>query len=389
MILAQLGGIGMVTFATFFATFLTKGVGLKHQSIIQDHLSSESLNSAKDLLRKVIVYTLVIEAVGAVGIFFTWDEYLWDQEHQFASFGDKLFFSVFHSISAFCNAGFSLFSGGLDDADYSTGRMFNLHLVIIFIIILGGLGFTTLEDIFSWNRIKSRLSQPWRTYSISSKIVLKATFWLIFIGFVGFFMLEFYQLRDRTISEAIITALFQSVTTRTAGFNTMDFGALKDATVFMVLVLMFIGAASGSTAGGLKITTFVLTILGAIATIRRQERVMLYKRMIPDETIRKAFAIFMFAIAYNAIAIFLLVIVETPEPDEKRFVLKIIFEQVSAFATVGLSMGYTGNLTFAGKVIIILSMYLGRVGTLTLAIALSNAVVSNSYRYPTAHVMVG
>jgi Trk-type K+ transport system membrane component len=130
-------------------------------------------------------------------------------------------------------------------------------------------------------------------------------------------------------------------------------------------------------------------MIGAIATIKRQERVMLYNRTIPDDTIRKSFAIFMFAIAYNAIAIFLLVIVETPAPDEKRFVLKIIFEQVSAFATVGLSMNYTMNLSFLGKIIIILSMYLGRVGTLTLAIALSNSVVSNSYRYPTAHIMVG
>ncbi len=389
MILAQIGGIGMITFATFFATFLTRGVGLKHQSIIQDHLSSDSLNSAKDLLRKVIVYTAVIETIGAICIFFTWDEYFWDRNHQFESLGQKIFFSVFHSISAFCNAGFSLYSGGMCDTEYSTHRMFNLHLVISLIIVLGGIGFTTLEDIFSWKRIKSRLIQPWRTYSIGSKIVLKATFWLIFVGMLGFFLLEFPLLRDRTIYEAFVTVFFQSVTTRTAGFNSLDFSILQDATLFLVIILMFIGAASGSTAGGLKITTFVLTVLGAISTIRLQERVMLYKRTISDETIRKAFAIFMFAIAYNAIAIFLLVIVESPAPDEKRFVLKIIFEQVSAFATVGLSMSYTSNLTFWGKVIIISSMYLGRVGTLTLAIALSNSVVSNSYRYPTTQIMVG
>jgi Trk-type K+ transport system membrane component len=362
---------------------------LKHQSIIQDHLSSDSLNSAKDLLRKVIVYTAVIETIGAICIFFTWDEYFWDRNHQFESLGQKIFFSVFHSISAFCNAGFSLYSGGMCDTEYSTHRMFNLHLVISLIIVLGGIGFTTLEDIFSWKRIKSRLIQPWRTYSIGSKIVLKATFWLIFVGMLGFFLLEFPLLRDRTIYEAFVTVFFQSVTTRTAGFNSLDFSILQDATLFLVIILMFIGAASGSTAGGLKITTFVLTVLGAISTIRLQERVMLYKRTISDETIRKAFAIFMFAIAYNAIAIFLLVIVESPAPDEKRFVLKIIFEQVSAFATVGLSMSYTPNLTFWGKVIIISSMYLGRVGTLTLAIALSNSVVSNSYRYPTTQIMVG
>ncbi len=389
MILAQLGGVGIVTFATFFATFLSKGVGLKHQSIIQDHLSTESLTSAKDILRKVIIYTLVIEFLGAVGIYFTWDEIFWDQAHKFESHGQKIFYSVFHSVSAFCNAGFSLFSGGMYDQEYSTGRMFNLHLVISFIIILGGLGFTTLEDVFSFEKIKSRLIQPWRSYTIGSKIVLKTTFWLIFIGVVGFFVLEFESLRDRTVWEAFITAFFQSVTTRTAGFNSMDFAILKDATIFLTLILMFIGAASGSTAGGLKITTFVVTMMGAIANIRRQERVMLYNRTIPEETIRKAFAIFMFAIAYNALAIFLLVIVETPAPDEKRFVLKIIFEQVSAFATVGLSMSYTSNLSFLGKIIIITSMYLGRVGTLTLAIALSDAVVSNSYRYPNSHIMVG
>ena len=390
LILIQLGGIGMVSFATFFATFLTQGVGIKHQSIIQDYLSSESLVSATKLLRKVILITLFIEIIGAICIFYSWDEELWEQSQQFKTLGDKIFFSFFHSVSAFCNGGFSLFSGGMADANYKIDRMYTLHFVIIWIVVFGGLGYTTIEDIFSLKNIKERFVKPWKKWNVVTKINVYTTIALLAIGTAGFLLLEIEKLTDRTIIQAFVTALFQSMTTRTAGFNTMDFETLHPATIMMCLVLMFIGAASGSTAGGIKLTTFVLVFVAAVASIRRQERIVIAKRTIPDELIKKAFAIFIFAIAYNIFAIFLLFLVQEPSsPNDTKFMLKIIFEQVSAFATVGISMNLTYELSFWGKVIIISSMYLGRVGTLTLALALSNAVVTNSYRYPNAHVMVG
>ncbi len=386
MFLIQLGGIGIVSFATFFATFLAKGVGLRHQSIIQDYLSSESLVSATGLLRKVVFITLIIELLGAIAIYLSWEPELLGR--QFDSIGQKIFYCVFHSISAFCNGGFSLFSDGLADKDYKVYEMYGVHFVVAIIIVLGSIGFTTIENIFSLKTLRNLFNKPWRYWELGTRVAVGVTLWLIVIGTVGFMILEYNNLSEKTILESFITSLFQSITTRTAGFNTvpMDIGGegLKPATVILFIVLMFIGAAPGSTGGGIKVTTFLLILLSSIANIKRQERVEIFRRAINQESIYKAFSIFMFAIAYNVIAIFLLSITE-PGQD----ILKLTFEQVSAFATVGLSLNLTGELSDMGKCIIIVSMYLGRVGTLTLALALSDSVVTNSYRYPESHLMVG
>lgn len=387
MFLIQLGGIGIVSFATFFATFLAKGVGLKHQSIIQDHLSSENLVSATDLLRKVVFLTIIIEVLGAIAIFLTWEDDL--PGKQFESLGQKVFYCVFHSISAFCNGGFSLFAGGLNDVSYEVRQMYGLHFVVAIIIVLGSLGFSTMEDIFSLKTLRNLFNKPWRHWELGTRVAVSASLWLILVGTVGFMVLEYGNLSERTILESFITSLFQSITTRTAGFNTVDMdvgveGGLHPATVIMFLFLMFIGAVPGSTGGGIKVTTFLLIVLSSVANIKRQERVEIYKRTINEESIYKAFSIFMFAVAYNGLAIFLLALTE---PDQN--ILKLTFEQVSAFATVGLSLDLTPELSDLGKCIIIVSMYLGRVGTLTLALALSDSVVTNSYRYPESHLMVG
>ena len=401
MFLIQLGGIGIVSFATFFATFLAKGVGIKHQSIIQDFLSSESLISAKSLLRRIIFITLSIEAIGFIAIFFSWDEGL-----QFKSLGQKIFFSLFHAVSAFCNAGFSLFEGGLytdmlaqetplfdGEGEVNVKKMYLLHFIIAILIILGSIGFGTIEEVLTPSKLKERWTHPWKDLKISSKIALKTTFWLIMIGTVGFMILESHQLRDRTIIEALNTAFFQSVTCRTAGFNTMSFGggehdmALQNSTIILCIFLMFIGACPGSTGGGIKSSTFYLIARSSFASIKGQERIEIGRRTIPNDLVRKAYSIFMFATTYNIIAIFLLTITESG--NENITILQIVFEQVSAFATAGLSMGITSDLSAFGKIIIIISMYIGRVGTLTLALALSNRVITNSYRYPEGHVMVG
>jgi len=393
MFLIQIGGIGMATFATFFASFLTKGVGLKQQSMVQEFLGSEPLVSATVLLRRVVFITLLIEAIGAVFIFFSWEDEIMLGDDKFSSLSHKIFFSVFHAVSAFCNAGFSLFPGGLgpDSAnEFHVERMYTLHFVIAIIIIFGSAGYTVILEVFSWSNFKKNFRKPWRNWSIGTAVSIRITAWLILIGWIGFMLLEFSALTDRTIIEALVTSLFQSVTTRTAGFNTMDWGALQNGTIILSLVLMFIGATPGSTGGGIKNTTFFCVIMAAIANIKRQERVQVAKRTIPEEIIRKSFSIFLIAVGYNILAIFLLSIFESPtEATSDRFMLRLIFEQVSAFGTAGLSMNFTGSLSDIGKCIIIVSMYLGRVGTLTLALALSDSVITNSYRYPDAHLMVG
>ncbi|TAD99132.1 MAG: Trk-type K+ transporter membrane component [Bacteroidetes bacterium] len=385
LLLIQLGGLGIVSFATFFATFLAKGVGLKHQAIIQDFLSSESLSDAKNLMRQIIFITFFIEFLGAVCIFFSWDNDL-GEPTKFASLGDKIYSSIFHSISAFCNAGFSLFTDGLynNDSDKQIRQMYLLHFVIGIIIVFGGLGFSTIEDAFSIKRIKERIKSPWKRWKIGTTVAIYSSLVLIVVGTVGIMILEYHQLTDRTIIEAFITALFQSIVTRTAGFNTMDFGTLRDATIILVIFLMFIGAAPGSTGGGLKVNTFVLVALSAFASIRGQKNITIARRNIPSDLITKSFSIFMFSITYNIIAVFLLSLT-----DSDKSVLQLLFEQVSAYATVGLSMGITAKLSFMGKIIITISMFVGRVGTLTLALALSNSVQTNSYRYPDEHLMVG
>jgi Trk-type K+ transport system membrane component len=359
------------------------------------------LISAKSLLRRIIFITLSIEFIGFIFIFFSWDESL-----QFKGLGQKIFFSLFHSISAFCNAGFSLFEGGLytdmlasdtplfsGDGDVIVKKMYLLHFIIAILIILGGVGFGTIEDVLTPSKIRDRWLHPWKDLKISSKIAIKTTGWLIVLGIIGFMLLESHQLRDRTIVEALNTAFFQSVTCRTAGFNTMSFGggaddmALQNSTIILCIFLMFIGACPGSTGGGIKSSTFYLIARSSWASIKGQERIEISRRTIPNDLVRKAFSIFMFATTYNIIAIFLLAVTESS--NENITILQIVFEQISAFATAGLSMGVTSDLSSLGKIIIIISMYIGRVGTLTLALALSNTVSTNSYRYPEGHVMVG
>ncbi|MBB6460685.1 TrkH family potassium uptake protein [Flammeovirga kamogawensis] len=397
LFLAQVGGIGIVSFATFFATFMSKGVSLKHKTIIQDVLSSEDLSSATGLLRKVIFLTLLIESLGAVFIYFSWDRSLVFDNHF-----QKVFYSIFHSVSAFCNAGFSLFPDSLntyilssDTTQFNTPNtvvdlrhMYGLHLVIGIIIIFGSFGFTTIEEIFSPAKIKDRIKNPWKKYSIGTSISLYSTILLILLGMVAVFFLEIDQLReDRTLLESLIASFFQSVTTRTAGFNSMDFGSMKPSTIIVMIFLMFIGAAPGSTGGGIKSSTFYVLLLSSIGIIRGRQRMVVRKRTISDDNIKRSYSIFMFAVIYNMVAIFLLTITESGNSNIE--ILPLVFEEVSAFGTAGLSMGVTGELSSLGKVIIILSMYIGRVGTLTLALALSSTVKTNNFQYPEAHVMVG
>lgn len=495
LILIQLGGIGIVSFATFFATFLSKGVGMKQQAIIQDVLSSESLSSAKNMLKQIVLLTFFIEVVGAVALYVSWgpevnfyspvslEEIYYDEQVQVLSYEEslqnsqkeeqnretfevappigeevegvevappleeeeiagvevappleelddttrvavagginevitvvlpkgviknevgrpfgtvvsyaqinnswfnRLYYSIFHSVSAFCNAGFSLFPDGLGQEHVSTS--YAMHLVIILLITFGSLGFSAIQDIFSPQKLQARLRTPWKQWSLGTQIAVNMTVMLTVLGAIAYFFLEQHKtLEGKNIQEQIITALFQSVTTRTAGFNTVPMGisSFEIATYIMLIFLMFIGAASGSTGGGIKTSTFLLLVSSAFSSIQGKKTVEIAKRSIPAETINRAFSIVAFAIAYNVTCIFIFSIIQ---PTDIRL---LFFEQVSAFATVGLSLGITPSLNEYSQALIILTMYIGRVGTLTLALALSKTVLSTSYKYPTAHVMVG
>ena len=381
--LVQLGGIGIISFATFFASFMTKGIGLKHQSIIKDFLSSESLLESKKLLRGIIIITLFIELVGAILIFFSL------KELKFNSIQEHIFYSIFHSISAFCNAGFSLFKDGLytykDNMPIRT--LYSLHYAIAILIIIGGIGFSTLEDILRVSFYKTLFNKPWRKWKLSTQINIYTTIGLILIGFIVFGISELDNLPIHSIKKRLSLSLFQSITLRTAGFNTIDFGVLKDSTIIVCIFLMFIGGCPGSTAGGIKTSTFFLIIASAVATIKNQDKVEISNRTIGSSIIHKAHSILIFAIAYNLIAIFLLFLTEH---NNEGIVspLQVIFEQISAFSTVGLSLGITNTLSTTGKIIIITSMYVGRIGMLTLVLAISGKTIRSNYTYPEEQVMV-
>jgi potassium uptake TrkH family protein len=376
--LIQIGGIGMLSFTTFFATLLRQGVGLKHQSAIQDFLSSESLLSSRGLLQQVVLLTLLIEGLGFMAIFLTWGP-----EAEFKNLGEKLFFSIFHSVSAFCNAGFSLYTNGLYESPVR--QSYILHLVVASIIIFGGLGFSPIMDVFSPRSLRERLSMPWKDWKLNTKLAIYTAIALIMFGMIVYYLLERNNtLAGLNILEALITSFFQSVTTRTAGFNTVDFTKLQNPTLIVMMFLMFIGASPGSTGGGIKTITFLLIAVSVISTIRGRKLIAIDKRTIPMDLLFKAYSVISFSAAYIFLGVFILSITE---PGQES--IDLLFEQVSAFATVGLSTGVTPQLSTPGRIVIIVSMFIGRVGTITLALALSRPVMSNAYRYPDAHLMVG
>lgn len=378
MILIQLGGLNILTFATFFASMYSKGVGIKHHSMIQDFFSSASEFDARSILRKILLVTLLIEGAGAFAIYSLWDPAL-----NFESNHEKIFCSVFHSISAFNNAGFSLFTLGLSDE--LIRHSYVLHIAFMLLIFMGSLSFAAIIDIFGIRSMKERMRLRWKKLQLSTIVALYSSIILCFGGGITIYLLEGNNvLKGLPAFDGFITAMFQSVTARTAGFNTVDLSTLPTSALIATIFLMFIGGSSGSTAGGIKTSTFTLIILSAFATIRGKRNLELMKHNIPWDALNKAFSIFIFAATFLFTNIFVLSILE-PSID----VVELAFEAVSAFGTVGLSTGITAGLGDWSKAILMISMFVGRVGTLTLGYALSQKVVSVDYKYPNGHFLVG
>ena len=378
LLLIQLGGLGILTFATFFVSLMRQGMGIRQHLAMYEILESDSLFSTQNLLRKLVLMTFVIEGIGALIIFTTWDKDL-----EFVSLGSKIFYSVFHSVSAFCNAGISLYPEGLYTA--AVRNSYALHLAIAMLIILGGIGFPTMIDVLSPQSIRARMRTPWKNWRLLTRISIYTSIGLIALGTVGFFLLEYFNtLAHLNFGEAIVTSFFQSVTTRTAGYNTVDISALTVPTMLMFIFLMFIGASPGSTGGGIKTTTFLIILLTVWTTIRGKRYVEVGKRTIPHAVSYKAFTVFAFAAILNLLFLFILTIT-----DSQFDVMRLAIEQVSAFATVGLSTGITAGMSDTGKGVLILSMFIGRVGTLTLAVALSTRASTTAYKYPETQLPVG
>jgi trk system potassium uptake protein TrkH len=374
MVLMQLGGLGVMTFSVFLFLFLGRGFSSRGRWIITETFMPTPMKNAASLLKSIFLFTFIVEAVGAVLLFFQWRD-----EMPLAS---AAFAGVFHSISAFCNAGLALF--GTSFVEYR-GSLF-LNATICSLIVLGGIGFPVIYALI--NRVEHLRMRRRVPFSLHTSTVLSTTAILIVVGAVLVFLLEReHGLAPLPLREQILASLFQSITARTAGFNTLDIGSLTVATLFILIMLMFVGASPGSCGGGIKTTSLAVLVAILNGRIRGRQAPSLFHRTIPEETVSKALSIFILAVITLTVGLIVLLITQ-PEPPRESF-LTYLFEAVSAFGTVGLSMGITVSLTGFGKLVIIVIMLLGRVGLLTIAYVITNRRTGAPLRYAEEKVMIG
>lgn len=366
ILLIQMGGLGFMTMATIVALVIGKKITLKERLIIKEQLNQETMSGLVKLTKYVILSTFAIEGVGALLL-----------STRFIPIYGKvkgIWFSVFHAISAFCNAGFDL----TGDSIAPFVGDFVINMTISALIILGGLGFSVYIDV-SKNRSFKKLH-------LHSKLVLLITGILLLGGMLVFILTEFSNpltLKHLNTGEKLIASFFQSVVPRTAGFYSVSIGGLRDTTVFFMIILMFIGGSPGSTAGGIKTTTFGALMLTTIAVIRGERDVVAYRKRIGYDVINRSLAIATIGMILIIIVSFVLTV------TEPATFLDVLFETTSAFATVGLTRGITPDLTDIGKIILTLTMYAGRVGPLTMAFAFSQKSRHSNFRYSEGNIMVG
>ena len=385
MILIKLGGLNIIAFGSFLALAAKLGVGVKQHEVLEDFVHKDSFNSARGMLTKVVVWSTTLELVGAVLLYGLWDPAL-----KFSSVGQKVFHSIFHAVSAWNNAGITLYPEGLGTGPILESN-YLVHWVMTILVFLGALGMVAIFDLFDIKNLRDRMANPWKQISFPTKIALYFSIGLVVVGTIAFYALEYNNTLagHEGIFGKLTTAVFQSVT-RTSGFNTVDFGSVGVPMLFMMMILMFIGSSSRSTGGGIKTSTFAIIYADVMRTIRGKKFAELFKRTINDVLKSRAYSVLLFFITGNLIGIFLLSITEGHilEMTDKGFV-SLAFEHVSAMGTVGLSMGITNQLSVLGKIIIMAAMFVGRVGTLTVAFALTGQAISTKYKLPEGHTMVG
>jgi potassium uptake TrkH family protein len=369
LVLVQIGGLGLMTLSSFLAIFFGRGIGIRERVVLHQMMNVEKIGTITNLLRNAVLITLGIEAAGVVVLMFFWVDQGW-------TFGQLIYNSVFHSICAFNNAGFSTFSDSLVSFQNNTGVL----LCISVLVILGGLGYIVLMDLSGVIKSWHKFQRNYRT-NIQTRMVLIISAILLVVGFLLLLLLD----ENHWGYLRVLTAFFNSITARSAGYNTIDMASLSIPSSLVVIVLMFIGASPGSTGGGIKTTTLGVLWSSIIAIISGQNRIVIFKRRLPFLVLNRALVVFAFAVMFVTAIIFMLSLTETARG------IDIVFEAVSAFATCGLSRGLTPHLSIAGKVIIVISMFIGRLGALTLAFAItaSNEQSATRVEYPSEAVMIG
>lgn len=368
MLLIQTGGLGFMTVATLFSLVFKRRISLKDRLLLQEAMNQNTMEGIVRLIRKVLLYSLVIESSAALIYTIRWS---FDMP-----FGRALYFGIFHGVSMFNNAGFDLFGHFQSLTRYVGDPIVNL--VTMFLIVSGGLGFIVLSDLVDFRKH--------RKLSLHSKVVLTMTASLILVGALVIYVFEFTNpgtLSSLSWGQKIWAALFQSVTPRTAGANTLNLGSLRQATQFFMVILMFIGASPSSTGGGIKTTTFMILVGAVISMIRGRSDLVLFRYRLTQDRIFKA-------VTLTMLSLFLVIAVSMVlSTTENASFLSILFETTSAFGTVGLTVGLTGKLTVIGKFIISFTMFAGRLGPLTMAYALGPKKGKELYRHPEGKIIIG
>lgn len=368
ILLIQIGGLGIMTLTTLFSVGLGKRINIRHRLLIQESLNQEGPSGVIKMAVAIVKYTLIIEFIfGSILAAYFYD-----------AMGSKaLYWGYWHSISAFCNAGFDLFGDFKSLVDHQQSIIVNLCFIML--IILGGIGFTVIGEVARERR--------WNRFSLHTKMVLIINTALIIGGTVMIWLLEFNNdstLGKLGVGDQFMAALFQSVSARTAGFNTIDISMLTNATLFFMMFLMFVGASSTSTGGGIKTTTFGVLVLSTLSLLRNKKETVLFNRRIDNSLIAKSNSIFILSVLWLGLAFFLLLMFDTHgHPFQK-----VLFELFSAFGTVGLGVGITTEWNDLCKMVLIATMYIGRIGILTFGMSFFSKE-TEKVRYPTENIIVG
>lgn len=373
LVLIQVGGLGVITIAAGIMVLLGKRIGVNNRILIQDSFSLNSLSGIVKFINKVIIGALVVEAIGAL-------MYMTVFVPEFGLKG--IWISVFNSVSAFCNAGMDIIAEN-SLCDYALNPIVNITTSAL--IIAGGIGFIVWWDVA--RIIKDKKKRHFRFLTLHSKIAISVTACLIVSGMIAFLLFEYNNpltIQEYSFAEKIEASFFQSVTTRTAGFATIPQENLTDSSAIVSLILMFIGGSPVGTAGGIKTVTFLVLVATAISVIRNRRSANVFGRQIAEEAIRKAVGVFVMSFCVVAVSTILLSYVTNAD------FLDVIYETVSATATVGLTRNLTPSLNTSGKLIITIAMFLGRVGPISLAVALNkNKGSENIVSNPVEDIVVG
>jgi len=369
--LFQVGGLGIMTLSSSMAVMMGKSLQMRERVIMQDVLDTSNSEELLELIIDIIRYTLSVEFIGAIIMTIAFYQ-------EGFEIGQSMYYGFYHAISAFCNAGITLFPHSLAEFRHSEV----IQYTIMALVTIGGIGFAVIKDIRGL--IKAR--RPIRELSLHSKIVLTTHFALLAITSLYLFFSEFLNaFENLSLWERLNASLFQSVVIRTAGFNTIDINSFHPHTIYFLIILMFIGASPGSTGGGLKTTTFAVLIQSITATLRGKNHVEFFERRVPPQVVVKAIAIFIVSLIICSASILVMMRLE---PDQNF--LDIFLECVSAFSTVGVSLGITDLLSTSGKLWIAFMMFVGRVGPLTLVLAIgSRAIVPRKVDFPEGKIFIG